>query len=88
MRRRCRGDRRVQVIVDSCHAGTMTRSQALPAADPAHARTLGLSRPVAGLNGTERSSATGVSPIRSSSSGEACGGVSGAFMLSSPASAL
>ena len=41
-------DRRVQVIVDSCHAGTMTRSLALPAADPAHVRTLGLSGPGAG----------------------------------------
>ncbi len=38
-------DHRVQVIVDSCHAGTMTRSLALPAADPAHVRTLGLDAP-------------------------------------------
>ena len=35
-------DREVHVIVDSCHAGTMTRSLVPPAADPRHARTLGL----------------------------------------------
>ncbi|MCY4319257.1 MAG: trypsin-like serine protease [Alphaproteobacteria bacterium] len=34
--------RRVQVVVDSCHAGTMTRSLKLPSADPARVRTLGL----------------------------------------------
>ena len=34
--------RRVQLIVDSCHSGTMTRSLAPPAADPLYARTLGL----------------------------------------------
>ena len=33
-------DRRVQVIVDSCHAGTMTRSLGHAAADPAVVRTL------------------------------------------------
>ena len=33
-------DRKVQVIVDSCHAGTMTRSLGHPAADPAVVRTL------------------------------------------------
>ena len=47
------GDRQVHVIVDSCHAGTMTRSLALPAADPRHARTLGL-----GTAGPEARSAT------------------------------
>ena len=36
------GDRQVHVIVDSCHAGTMTRSLVPPAADPSHVRTLGL----------------------------------------------
>lgn len=35
-------DRRVQVIVDSCHAGTMTRSLTPPSADPATVRTLNL----------------------------------------------
>ena len=35
-------NRRVQLIVDSCHSGTMTRSLAPPAADPRYARTLGL----------------------------------------------
>ena len=35
-------DRRVHVIVDSCHAGTMTRSLAPPAADPRYVRTIGL----------------------------------------------
>ena len=35
-------DRRVQVIVDSCHSGTMTRSLVPPVADPQYARTLGL----------------------------------------------
>lgn len=34
--------RRVQLVVDSCHSGTMTRSLAPPAADPLYARTLGL----------------------------------------------
>ena len=37
--------RRVQVIVDSCHAGTMTRSLTPPSADPATVRTLGLRTP-------------------------------------------
>ena len=35
-------DRQVQVIVDSCHSGTMTRSLVPPFADPQYARTLGL----------------------------------------------
>ena len=35
-------DRRVHVIVDSCHAGTMTRSLAPPGADPRYVRTIGL----------------------------------------------
>ena len=35
-------DRQVHVIVDSCHAGTMTRSLAPPAADPRVVRTIGL----------------------------------------------
>lgn len=35
-------DRVVHVIVDSCHAGTMTRSLAPPAADPRYVRTIGL----------------------------------------------
>ena len=35
-------ERVVHVIVDSCHAGTMTRSLAPPAADPRHVRTIGL----------------------------------------------
>ena len=35
-------DREVHVIVDSCHAGTMTRSLARPVADPRYARTLGI----------------------------------------------
>ena len=35
-------DRRVHVIVDSCHAGTMTRSLAPPATDPRYVRTIGL----------------------------------------------
>ena len=35
-------DRQVHVIVDSCHAGTMTRSLAPPAADPRYVRTIGL----------------------------------------------
>ena len=34
--------REVYVIVDSCHAGTMTRSLAPPGADPRYVRTLGL----------------------------------------------
>ena len=41
-------DRRVQLIVDSCHAGTMTRSLAPPSADPRYARTLGLAADKAG----------------------------------------
>ena len=35
-------DRQVHVIVDSCHAGTMTRSLAPAAADPRYVRTIGL----------------------------------------------
>ena len=35
-------DRRVEVIVDSCHAGTMTRSLVPPAVDPRYVRTIGL----------------------------------------------
>ena len=42
-------DREVHVIVDSCHAGTMTRSLAPPAADPRYVRTIGLGpKPAAG----------------------------------------
>ena len=41
-------DRQVQLIVDSCHAGTMTRSLAPPSADPHYARTLGLAADKAG----------------------------------------
>ena len=37
--------RRVHLIVDSCHAGTMTRSLAPVAADPRYVRTLGLAPP-------------------------------------------
>ena len=40
-------DRSVYVIVDSCHAGTMTRSLAPPAADPRYTRTIGLGRDMA-----------------------------------------
>ena len=40
--------RQVQLIVDSCHAGTMTRSLAPPSADPRYARTLGLAADKAG----------------------------------------
>lgn len=40
-------DRLVHVIVDSCHAGTMTRSLAPPAADPRYVRTIGLGPDVA-----------------------------------------
>ena len=40
--------REVSVIVDSCHAGTMTRSLALPSADPGYARTLGIGATEAG----------------------------------------
>ena len=35
-------DRKVYVIIDSCHAGTMTRSLVPPAANPRYVRTLGL----------------------------------------------
>lgn len=35
-------DRQVHVIVDSCHAGTMTRSLAPSKADPRYVRTIGL----------------------------------------------
>ena len=45
----------VQVIVDTCHAGTMTRSLAPPAADPRYVRTIGLGRDVT-------SSRSGASP--------------------------
>ena len=38
-------DREVHVIVDSCHAGTMTRSLALPTAEPGYVRTLGIGMP-------------------------------------------
>ena len=37
--------RLVHVIVDACHAGTMTRSLSLAAADPGHVRTIGLGIP-------------------------------------------
>ena len=35
-------DREIHVIVDSCHAGTMTRSLVSPASDPRYVRTLGI----------------------------------------------
>ena len=38
-------DRLVYVIVDACHAGTMTRSLSLAAADPGRVRTIGLGMP-------------------------------------------
>ena len=38
-------DRLVYVIVDACHAGTMTRSLSLAAADPGRVRTIGLGIP-------------------------------------------
>ena len=41
-------DRKVYVIVDSCHAGTMTRSLVPPAANPRYVRTLGLGMPTGG----------------------------------------
>ena len=40
--------RKVYVIVDSCHAGTMTRSLVPPAANPRYVRTLGLGMPTGG----------------------------------------
>ena len=40
-------DREVHVIVDSCHAGTMTRSLVPPAANPRYVRTLGIGMQVA-----------------------------------------
>ena len=47
-------DREVHVIVDSCHAGTMTRSLAPLAADPRYVRTIGLGpEPAAGRSVTE-----------------------------------
>ena len=39
------GDRQVYLIVDACHAGTMTRSLSLAAADPSRVRTIGLRIP-------------------------------------------
>lgn len=48
-------DRRVQVIVDSCHSGTMTRSLVRPAADPRYVRTLGLASRAAGERSAARS---------------------------------
>lgn len=48
-------DRRVHVIVDSCHSGTMTRSLVQPAADPRYVRTLGLVTGAGGERSANRS---------------------------------
>ena len=47
--------RQVHVIVDSCHAGTMTRSLVPPAADPRYVRTIGLGPEVASNRSGARS---------------------------------
>ena len=47
--------REVHVIVDSCHAGTMTRSLVASAADPRYVRTLGLGMGTATRRSLERS---------------------------------
>ena len=52
--------RKVHVIVDSCHAGTMTRSLLPSAADPRYVRTLGL-----GMRTSSRRSAGGATYARS-----------------------
>ena len=48
-------DREVSVIVDSCHAGTMTRSLVPPAADPSVVRTIGLGSDVVAKRSATRS---------------------------------
>ena len=47
--------RQVHVIVDSCHAGTMTRSLVPPAADPRYVRTIGLGSEVTAKRSVTRS---------------------------------
>ena len=51
-------DRLVHVIIDSCHAGTMTRSLVPAAADPRYVRTIGLGMGVAGERSGTRSAFT------------------------------
>ena len=50
--------RQVHVIVDSCHAGTMTRSLEPPAADPSYVRTIGLGPGTAAERSRTRSAFT------------------------------
>ena len=55
--------RQVYVIVDSCHAGTMTRSLVPAAADPRYVRTLGLVADTAGRRSMAQTSACSRSAV-------------------------
>ena len=57
-------DRQVYVIVDACHAGTMTRSLSLAAVDPRRVRTIGLGIPGRSVSRTVASRNAAVSRQR------------------------